>query len=843
MSVINTYIFLLTTGILTSGIVLPVAAQVTSDGTTNTTVNSVGNNFNIINGIDKGNNLFHSFSNFSIPTGSSATFNLVNTPNINTIFGRVTGGNISNIDGLIRTVNSNNPVSLFLMNPNGIIFGQNAKLDIGGSFVGTTANTIKFTDGTEFNAVNPFINPLLTMSVPIGLQFGTNPKPIQVEGTGHSLRQLNPLNPSNSPFSPQSHLAKLQLEVKPGKTLALIGGDISLVGGTLEAISGRIELGGVDSGSVGLNPVSQGWTFDYGNVQSFRDIRFSQQALVDASGFGGGAIQIQGKRVSLADGSYALIQNLGSLDSEGITVRASELVELLGNIPNRSTTRSGLRNETLGAGNPGDITVTTKQLVLEAGGTISSATYGSGASGTIDIKTTDSLKVLGFSPISLNRPSSISTSSISTTTYSYGRAGNINLSTKTLTLLDGGTIAPSSLGSGDAGNVTIKASELVELSGFVPKLFSPTLIGSPSIFTGDAGNVTVDTKRLVVSNGGRLDSSITGSGKGGNLVVNATDSIEVRGTVPGSRNPSLITTSATILDEALSQQLGVPSIPTGDSGSLTINTGKLSVTEGALVNVQNEGSGNGGALRINADSILLSDRGRITASAKSGEGGNLNLQVQDTVLMRRGSQISAEAGGKGNGGNIMINAPFIIGLENSDIIANAVKGRGGNIQITTQSILGLKNRPQLTAENDITASSEFGVNGTVDINNFGVDPNSGLVELPVELSDPSQQIATGCSVNQGSSFVATGRGGIPQNPNQDVRSDVYDGLSLRTWSDIRNISAYRKNSAVTAQIPQSPEILVQATGWHRNAQGKIELVADKSSTQIQPSLTCAALPN
>ncbi len=60
-------------------------AQVTSDGTTNTIVNQIGNNFNILNGINKGNNLFHSFSNFSLPTGTSANFDLTNTPNITTI--------------------------------------------------------------------------------------------------------------------------------------------------------------------------------------------------------------------------------------------------------------------------------------------------------------------------------------------------------------------------------------------------------------------------------------------------------------------------------------------------------------------------------------------------------------------------------------------------------------------------------------------------------------------------------------------------------------------------------------------------------------------------------------
>ena len=188
---LNIFLFAVTTGFVTSGIILPVIAQVTSDGTTNTTVNSIGNNFNIINGIEKSNNLFHSFSSFSIPTGGSATFNLVNTPSTNTIFSRVTGGNISNIDGLIRTINSSNPVSLFLINPNGIMFGQNAKLDIAGSFVGTTANSIKFADGSEFSATDTTLAPVLTITAPVGLQMGSHSGMIQVQGVGHQKILIN----------------------------------------------------------------------------------------------------------------------------------------------------------------------------------------------------------------------------------------------------------------------------------------------------------------------------------------------------------------------------------------------------------------------------------------------------------------------------------------------------------------------------------------------------------------------------------------------------------------------------------------------------------------------------
>jgi large exoprotein involved in heme utilization and adhesion len=45
----------------------------------------------------------------------------------------------------------------------------------------------------------------------------------------------------------------------------------------------------------------------------------------------------------------------------------------------------------------------------------------------------------------------------------------------------------------------------------------------------------------------------------------------------------------------------------------------------------------------------------------------------------------------------------------------------------------------------------------------------------------------------------------------------------------------------TLQLSSSPQVLVQATGWRRNAIGKIELVANKTSTQVQPTLTCAGI--
>src|SRR5215471_4151025 len=149
-----------------------------------------------------GNNLFHSFGQFNVHTGESATFTGPST--VENVIGRVTGGQQSLIDGPLRSEMPK--ANVYLLNPNGVMFGAHAALDVPGSFHVSTADYLRMADGEKFSA-NLSQGSVLSSAPPAAFGFlNGNPAPISIQGSS--------------------------LKVSEGKTLSVVGGDIQVTGGS-----------------------------------------------------------------------------------------------------------------------------------------------------------------------------------------------------------------------------------------------------------------------------------------------------------------------------------------------------------------------------------------------------------------------------------------------------------------------------------------------------------------------------------------------------------------------------------------------------------------------------------
>ncbi|MGC9504538.1 filamentous hemagglutinin N-terminal domain-containing protein [Baaleninema sp.] len=758
-------------------------------------------------GMEAGNNLFHSFREFSLPTGSEAVFN--NAADIENILTRVTGNQISNIDGLLR---ANGTANLFLLNPNGIVFGPNARLDIGGSFMASTAESLLFENGFEFSAIDPADAPLLAVTVPVGLQWNRdNPNAIALRGAGYPLdpNLIFPVPLFDPTFEPTG------LQVSEGQTLALVGGNLQIDGGSAIAPGGHLELAAVRQGTVRFVPSSSGWSFDYSNAQILGNVRFIDLAFVDASGIGSASMQVYGENIDVRDGSLLAVQNRGNLDDGEVRLVAADTLSISGAVSEGARSSLQVSNIALGAG--ADVFVSAGHFILENGGEILSNSLSSAAGGNITVNVRETLEGSIDPANPLFGPSGLLTLN-----RFDGKAGDISVTASNLRLFGGNSIASLTYGTGVGGNITLNVVDRVEIAGVTPVIVVPSTIGSLSFIAGNSGNVTINTAQLVIRDGVVLNTNTFAAGNAGNLTVNASEFVEVRDSVSTTVVPSQISSSASIADEATGLFVR---FPTGNAGQLAIHTPELRLSGEGFVGVNNEGAGNAGTLLVEADRVRLDSRSRIGASTRSGLGGNLEIRG-NRVVLQNGSQITTEAGGIGNGGNLQLIADTLTLLNDSTVTADAFEGAGGNIQIETQGLY-------LSAESRITASSQLGVDGVVEVTEPALDTSAAVLTLTSEPVDPATQVVSVCTAAaEGNTFVVTGRGGLPEDPTHLRRGQT-------VWVDWQGVEISGDRAAAThdkgsvemeessADDGGSRDVmpLAEATSWQHRDNGTVELTA------------------
>lgn len=886
------------------------AQSVREDATTGTRVTTpFPNTFLITGGTVRESNLFHSFEEFS-PGTTATRFDLQDSAyaNVENVFSRVTGSAPSNLNGYLDIVGGSNP-NLFLLNPNGVLIGPTAFLKIPGSFFVSSAEQILFEDGTSFSTTDTATSPLLSVSAPIGVQFGSRANPVELDGTSRTFGRYT--------FSDDS-------------TVTLLGGGVNVTDAYFRTVAGRVQIGSVGSGAlVALDGETHALTYE--TDTPLQDISFIDVVLdvdgkgnkggdVDGDGRpeGGGNIQIRGAtvrgdRLELLsktsgpedgglidiDADSLILQDseIGSsvFDRDGSTAtgRGSHIDIDAENLISRGTTRIYADTESIG--DSGSITIDAKSASFEgsdpattpfsSANLLSTSTAREGNAGKLSLRA-DNLSFSGLTFVSA------STYQSTDPTVVEGTGGSIAIDAGRLIVKEGAQLGAATFSDGDSGEFTIAATEGIEISGsYRPATYEGETALSSGVFTtaergstGNGGNLTITAPRLILSDGGKISAGTSGSGNAGSVYVDVAEIaisnpvVDNDGSVSGitatvSQHGSgrggllniksdrlhlfeggqitastdgagqagsvevisnIIDIEGTSSDGLFDSAISSRSTTDADAGSVRVMGDRITIANRGTISVSNSAKGGAGNVSLSAKTISLSD-GTVEAEARAGSQGNINIESQDFLLLRQGSRITTNATETATGGNITIDSPVIVGAENSDISANAISGDGGRIRLITQSLVGLKVRDRLTSSSDITASSEQGVSGTVQIESPDVETDSGLAQLPENLEDASNQVAAGCAARADNQFLSTGRGGLPGDPTAQLRGN-------RLWSDMRSLTAEGTTLLSRVAEEKAAVELVEAQNWQVNAAGDVELMtASAIAYQAESCLEKVAL--
>ena len=647
------------------------------------------------------------------------------------------------------------------------------------------------------------------------------------------------------------------------------GGDIQVTTGSLSVTGGAtLGVSSYGRGNAGNISINAHDTITFEGVGNTGNgvLPSSARSELGSNGVGnGGNIRVNAKALFLKNGGQLNANSFGQGNAGSITIDAHDTVAFDGFGSNGLESSANTLADENGS-NGGDIRITTGTLSLTNGGKLTSFARGNAGNITIDARNTVSFDGVGSNERSSGAFSSlfegtgkggdiqVTTGSLSVTngaqlmssTTGQGNGGNITIDARDSVKFDGvgsnlnssgaySTVKPG--GVGNAGNINVTSGSL--------SLNNAAQINAGTFGSGKAGDITINANSFEALNGGQVVTSTAGTGKAGTITLNVRDSLTLAGSDPNFtqrqaqveqrlRQPGETDQLSDVIGN-LGPTSGIfantAAGSTGDGGSIFIDPRQATIRDGAKVSVNSDGTGNAGSITLQADTLTLDNGASISAQTTSSQGGNINLQLGDILLLRRGSQISTNAGTAqkgGDGGNINLNSKFIVAVpqENSNITANAYTGTGGNIQINSSAIFGIQSRPQLTDLSSITASSTLGVAGAVNVNTLNTDAlQNSLTQLPSNIIDTNALLANSCIVRRknksAGTFLITGNGGLPQRPGDAVVSSYPTG----TIRSVPSVGKTTKSATSTSdrRVQKISTPIVEPQGVYRLANGHLVL--------------------
>ena len=575
-------------------------------------------------------------------------------------------------------------------------------------------------------------------------------------------------------------------------TLANASGDA----GTISLVAEDMTI---QHGGAGVNTDSQG---DGGTI----DLDIAKELKIQYGGFGAEVF-------NSGDGGEILI------DSQNIEIQ-----------------NAGIGADTRAAGNGGTIIIDAENLEIRSGGMGVSA-FAAGDGGKIDLNIARNLKVVsgGFGADA----------------SSAGDGGSIEIEAQNIELIDAGMGANTRRGTAQGGNIELKADRILLKNGIIGAESGQDEFDERNIDerqeredfirdAGNGGNIFIQAAELTID-GGNITTSTFGRGNAGDIRLQV-DSFKAIGTV----------------DEELVSGINSSTDGDGRGGNISITGDRIKLVDGATIAANSTQDGQAGNIEIDLSeelwlkrhgtisvdggvmglpgeiiiqsrNLLLDSQGRISATTNLGTQGNIRLRGEN-LRLKNGAQIVTNAGKDATGGNIFIDLKQnILGLDNSKITASAEQGQGGNINIITRGIF-------LDSNSQINASSQFGIDGSIGVDSLDVDPHTDLIRLPSELIDPELYLSTGCSTNKDNQFSSVGKGGLPENPLNNLLQDGIladlEPLKPQSESDFKTIEP----ASSSAALP------IEAAAWRVDRHGKIELVAIQPQTSELSHPHCLSSP-